>query len=346
MRIAQIVAPWFRVPPDAYGGTERVVAELADGLSKRGHDVVLFAAPGSRSRAEVVTPLDEPPPPGAFGEQWYELAHVLEAYRRGDEFDVVHDHSGIIGASIASFSSLPVVHTVHTAFTPDFARIYSLLGPRLPLVAVSASQRASAPEGLRWLGVVHNGIPVERYQVSTQKQDYLVFMGRANRGKAPELAIEAARRSGRRLLLRAQTGDEFERRYWEEHVAPLVGDGVEVVGDLGDAEKSDLLGHAAALLFPIQWDEPFGLVMIEAMACGTPVIAWRNGSVSEVVQAGETGFVVDTLDDMVLAIGRLGELDGAKCRAHVEANFSSDRMVERYEETFARVSRTEERAHP
>jgi glycosyltransferase involved in cell wall biosynthesis len=215
--------------------------------------------------------------------------------------------------------------------------LYSRVARQHWFVAISESQRSMAPENLRWGGVVYNGIPMDRYPLREDKDDYVFFLGRADEEKAPHLAVEAARWAGRRLVMCATRKNEREQRYWAEQVEPLLDDHVDVYGECGSEEKADLLARAAALLFPIQWPEPFGLVMTEAMACGTPVVAWRNGSVPEVVDDGVTGFVVQSMDELVRAIDRVGDLDPRALRARVEERFSAEAMVAGYERAYERV---------
>jgi glycosyltransferase involved in cell wall biosynthesis len=337
MRIALVAPPWYAVPPTGYGGIEWVVALLADGLTDRGHDVTLFAPSGSTTRARLVSPLGESPPPDAIGNPWYEASHAVSAYEQGDEFDLLHDHTGPVGVTIGALIDAPIVHTLHGPFTPEALMLYSRIARHLWFVAISESQRSLGPPDLRWAGVVYNGIAMDRYQYREDKDDFLFFLGRADEEKAPDLAIEAARRAGRRLVMCATRKNERERRYWAERVEPLLGDDVEVYGECSHEQKADLLGRAAALLFPIQWPEPFGLVMTEAMACGTPVVAWRNGAVPEVIDDGVTGFVVESMDELVRAIGRVGELDPRAARARVEERFSAAAMVTGYERAYERV---------
>ena len=337
MRIAVIAPPWYRVPPSGYGGIEWVVALLADGLTDRGHEVTLFAPPGSETEAELVPPLDETPPEALIGDPWYEASHVVPVYEHGEDFDVLHDHTGPVGASVGAMRDAPTVHTLHGPFTDQTTMLYRRIARRHWFVAISESQRSMAPENLRWAGVVYNGIPMDRYQLREDKEDYLFFLGRADEEKAPHLAIEAARRAGRRLVMCVTTKNEREQTYWAEMVEPLLGDDVEVYGECPHDQKADLLGRAAALLFPIQWPEPFGLVMTEAMACGTPVIAWRNGSVPEVVADGETGFIVESVEEMATAVGRVGELDPRVLRARVEDRFSAEAMLVGYERVYERA---------
>jgi glycosyltransferase involved in cell wall biosynthesis len=337
MRIALIAPPWYAVPPSGYGGIEWVVALLADGLTDRGHDVTLFAPPGSRTRARLVSPLGERPPPDSIGNPWYEASHAMSAYEESERFDILHDHTGPVGVSIGALIESPIVHTLHGPFTPQTLMLYSRIARHLWFVAISESQRSMGPPDLRWAGVVHNGIPVDNYPYREDKEDFLFFLGRADQEKAPHLAVEAARRAGRRLVMCVTTKNEREQRYWAEQVEPLLSDEVEVHGECDQRQKADLLARAWALLFPIQWPEPFGLVMTEAMVCGTPVVAWRNGSVPEVVEDGVTGFVVESLDEMVRAIDRVGDLDGRTLRAHVQERFSAEAMVAGYERAYARV---------
>jgi glycosyltransferase involved in cell wall biosynthesis len=215
--------------------------------------------------------------------------------------------------------------------------LYSRVARQHWFVAISESQRSMAPENLRWAGVVYNGIPMERYPFREDKGDYLFFLGRADEEKAPHLAIEAARRAGRRLVMCATTKNERERSYWAANVEPILGDDVELNGECSHEQKADLLAGAAALLFPIQWAEPFGLVMTEAMACGTPVVAWRNGSVPEVVADGETGFIVSSVEEMAAAVDRVGDLDPRVLRSRVEERFSAEAMVAGYERAYERA---------
>jgi glycosyltransferase involved in cell wall biosynthesis len=215
--------------------------------------------------------------------------------------------------------------------------LYSRVARQHWFVAISESQRSMAPENLRWAGVVYNGIPMARYPFRKDKGDYLFFLGRADEEKAPHLAIEAARRAGRRLVMCATTKNERERGYWAANVEPILGDDVEVSGECTHEQKADLLAGAAALLFPIQWAEPFGLVMTEAMACGTPVVAWRNGSVPEVVADGETGFIVESVEEMAAAVDRVGELDPRVLRSRIEERFSAEAMVVGYERAYERA---------
>jgi glycosyltransferase involved in cell wall biosynthesis len=344
MRIAVIAPPWYTIPPSGYGGIEWVVALLADGLTDRGHEVTLFAPPGSETEAELVPPLAEVPPQEVIGDPWYEAAHAVSAYDRADEFDLLHDHTGPVGASIGAMSGAPTAHTLHGPFTDQTTMLYRRIARRHWFVAISRHQQSMGPFNLRWGGVVYNGIAMDRYPFREDKDDYLLFLGRADEEKAPHLAIEAARRAGRRLVMCVTTKNERERNYWADKVEPLLGDDVEVRGECDQEQKTQLLAGASALLFPIQWAEPFGLVMTEAMACGTPVVAWRNGSVPEVVADGQTGFIVESVDEMAEAVGRAGDLDPRVLRSRVEERFSAEAMVSGYERAYERALAGEQAA--
>src|SRR4029450_11391319 len=234
-------------------------------------------------------------------------------------------------------NSCPPIHTLHGPFTQQAHMLYSRVARQHWFVAISESQKSMAPEKMRWGGVVYNGIPMDRYPFREDKDDYLFFLGRADEEKAPHLAIEAARRAGRRLVMCATTKNERERSYWEANVEPILGDDVEVHGECPHEQKADLLARASALLFPIQWAEPFGLVMTEAMACGTPVIAWRNGSVPEGGADGETGCIVSSVEEMADAVARTGDLDPHRMRAWVKERFSAEAMVAGYERIYQQV---------
>jgi glycosyltransferase involved in cell wall biosynthesis len=343
MRIAQIAPPWLAVPPNRYGGTERVVALLADGLAERGHDVTLFASGGSQTRANLVTPLPAPPEPEELGNLFDEAFHATAAYLHAGEFDVIHDHSGLVGASIGALltDGPPVVHTLHGAWKPPFRRHFRLLDGKLNLVAISASQRASN-RGLRYAAVIHHGLdPTDfPFDPAVPRDDVLVFLGRSSPEKGVLQAIEIARRVDLPLVMMIKVGEPDELEYWRDVVRPRLHDGVEVILNAGHETKVAQLARARALVFPMAWCEPFGLVMIEAMAVGTPVVVTRRGSAPEIVVDGETGYLVDPrhpVDASVAAIEHIDAIDPAACRAHFEARFAADRMVDQYESLFRRL---------
>jgi glycosyltransferase involved in cell wall biosynthesis len=345
MRIAVIAPPWFPVPPPGYGGVELVVGLETDALVARGHDVTLFAGAGSHAAATVVTPLESLPPSAALGSvplghAWFEGAHFADAYARAGEFDVIHDHSsGGIGTAIASVvPGPPVVHTLHGPWTDLSRAYYSHVADRIHLVAISDRQRHDNPD-VRYAGLVYNGIALDTYPVQTAKRDHLVYIGRSNPEKVPDRTIRLARAAGMPLKMIVKRNEPAEQEYWDSVVAPLLGSDIEIHEDVTHEEKAALLGDAQALLFPITWPEPFGLVMAEAMACGTPVITCPAGAAPEVVADGLTGVV--TPDDTGLLDGirraRDGEFTPEACRKHVESRFSADTMAAGYERIFERV---------
>jgi glycosyltransferase involved in cell wall biosynthesis len=338
MRIAQIAPVWFAVPPTGYGGIELIVALLADGLAEQGHDVTLFASGGSQTKATLVSPLDEPPDPQLLGSVWYDAFHCAAAYLHSDEFDVIHDHSGIIGPAIGAVRGAPpVVHTLHGPWTDQARQYYDLLHRRVNLVAISEAQRNDNP-GIQYAATVYNGIELDSYEYRAGKDDYLVYIGRANPDKGPERAIEIARAVDRPLTMILKRNEPPERTYYDEVIEPLLGSDVTVVANVSHAEKVELLGRAKAMLFPIQWMEPFGLVMTEAMACGTPVVTTNWGAAPELVDDGVTGFRRDTDEALIEALGHIDDLSPADCRERVERLFSAEAMVKGYEQVFAEVA--------
>ncbi len=335
LRIAVIAPPYFPVPPAGYGGIERVVAALVEGLSELGHDVTMVAAAGSAGPATLISPLDAPPVLGDPSAAADEQSHALWAYRRAAEFDLIHDHSNMgaaIGAMVAG--ATPVVHTLHGPWTVQTRRLFGLLDDRLSLVAISHAQRAANP-GVRYAGVVHNGVDMDQHPLRTRKEDFLIFVGRTSPEKRPDLAIDVARRAGLPLKMVVKRREPVEIRYWHDAVAPLLGSDVEVLDEPPHDVKVDLMGRALAMLFPIAWPEPFGLVMTEAMACGTPVIARPLGAAPEVILDGITGFLCTSESQMVAAVGAAATIDPRACRRHVRDRFSTDSMVRGYERVYA-----------
>ncbi|MFI5045997.1 MAG: glycosyltransferase family 4 protein [Acidimicrobiia bacterium] len=345
MRIAQIAPPWFPVPPHGYGGIEVVVSLLVEGLADAGHEVTLYASGGSRASVEVVSPLLEAPNPALLGSPWIDAFHATAVYddieRReasGARFDVVHDHAGIAGPVIGARARVgaPVVHTLHGPWHETSRQLYGLIADRVDLVAISYSQRDENPN-VPYAGVIHNGIDVDAYPLVTEKDDFCVYIGRATPDKGPTIAIEAARRAGLPLAMVVKRNEPLERAYWDEVVAPLLHDEVEVYEDVDHARKVDLLGRARAMIFPIQWPEPFGLVMVEAMACGTPVVTCPAGAAVELVEDGVTGFLRSTLDELAAGLTDARHCVPTRCRARVVDQFSDMAMVRAYEDLFHRL---------
>jgi glycosyltransferase involved in cell wall biosynthesis len=339
MRIAQIAPPWLTVPPARYGGTERVVSMLTEGLMARGHEVTLFASGGSSTGARLVSPLEVPPAAVDLGNVWDETTHVLAAYRRAGEFDVIHDHTEMGPAVGSLLGGPPVVHTLHQTWTPQTVRLFEQLADSVHLVAISHAQAVAGPD-VPLAGVVHHGLDLSEFRVPAEKEDRLIWVGRASPDKGPVEAVEIAERSGLPLTMLIKVGEPDEHRYWDEVLSRRLTPDVEVVQNADQATKVEALGRARGLLFPIDWDEPFGLVMIEALACGTPVVATRRGSVPEVVDHGTTGFLVDPDDRVagsVEAVSHLDDLSPGECRSAVELRFSAPRMVAAYDRLFERL---------
>jgi glycosyltransferase involved in cell wall biosynthesis len=333
LRVALVAPPWYSVPPQGYGGIEAVVAELADELVGRGHDVVLIAAGETDTTARAVATYDTVQAE-RMGESVVEVAHAAEAGRLLQQLrpDVVHDHA-LAGPLLATGRSAPTVVTAHGPASGDFHRLYSALGRAVRLVAISEAQRRAAPD-LLWRGMVHNAVSVDRFRFRADKEDYALFLGRANPDKGLRLAIDAARAAGRRLVLALKRLEAHEEDYFEAEVRPHLGPDVEYVGEATGQEKLALLAGARCLLAPVQWEEPFGMVAIEAMASGTPVVACPRGALPEVVRHGVTGFLVADDEGFAAAIESTGQLDPRACRAHVRAAFSARAMADGYERVY------------
>jgi glycosyltransferase involved in cell wall biosynthesis len=316
-----------------------VVALLAQELERCGHRVTVLANSDSRPAGALRSPLRLAPRNGMIGNPFIDASHALGAYASLDGADVVHDHSGAFGAALASRdpSLPPVVHTLHGPWTPEAREFYRLIDERIHLVAISAAQRDANP-GVRYAGTIHNGIDMDMYPMHEEpRTDDLVYIGRANPGKNPDGAIRIARASGRQLKLVVKRHEPEEREYWEHAVAPLLASDVEVLEDIDHATKVRLLNDAHAMVFPIDWPEPFGLVMVEAMACGTPVVARPRGAATELVDHGRTGFLCETEAQMVEAVHCVQHLDRTACRQRTNERFSAPKMAAAYEQLFVRL---------
>ncbi|MFQ5830951.1 MAG: glycosyltransferase family 4 protein [Candidatus Methylomirabilia bacterium] len=341
MRIAQVAPMYERVPPALYGGTERVVSYLTEELARRGHRVTLFATADSETAAVLNGVAPHALRLSASGPEplAYHVLELTEVLERAAEFDIIHCHVDFLAFPLSCLVRTPTVHTLHGRLdfpylTPLFARFRDL-----PLVSISNHQRLPlARLGLRWVATVYHGVPVADYAVGAGRGGYLAFLGRISREKRPDLAIEVAKRVGVPLKIAAKV-DRADWAYFEREIRPLLDEPlVEFVGEIDDATKPIFLGDAMALLFPVDWPEPFGLVMIEALACGTPVIARPYGSVPEVMEDGVSGFLADTVEEMAAAVRRLGRLDRDWCRRRAEARFSVEAMVDRYEAVYGRLA--------
>lgn len=341
MRIAQLAPLFETVPPARYGGTERVVSYLTEELVRRGHDVTLFASGDSVTRARLVAGTQRAVRQDEHNRDALAAAHTLQfalAFARAHEFDVIHCHVDHPAFPYSRLVGTPLLHTLHGRLDlPYLVPLFRELRD-VPLVSISAAQRAPlAGLDLRWAGTVPHGLPLERYPFSAGPGTYLAFLGRLSPEKRPDLAIEIARRVGIPLRIAAKA-DPTDHAFFEAEIRPQLDDPlVEYLGEIGDEAKPAFLGGALALLFPIDWPEPFGLAMIEAMACGTPVIARPCGAVAEVVVPGRTGFVGESIVDLVDGVKRIDTIDRAECRRHVETLFSVERMADGYEAVYRRL---------
>lgn len=340
MRIAMVSPLYEAVPPKLYGGTERVVAYLTDALVELGHDVTLFASADTETRARLVPIRDQAIRLDATPLKSDVAAHLSmlhEVRRRAGSFDVLHFHVDLLHFPFFADLAPRTLTTLHGRLDlKDLPEAY-LRWPEYPLVSISDSQRAPLP-GANWLGTVHHGLPRDLYPFNpAPSRDYLAFLGRISPEKRPDRAIEIARRAGIPLRIAAKV-DAADRTYFQEVIRPLLDDPlIEFVGEIGDREKADFLGNALALLFPIDWPEPFGLVMIEAMACGTPVVAWNRGSVPEIVTDVVTGWIVESESEAVAAVERAAGIDRNRIRREFERRFSSVAMATRYLALYRRL---------
>lgn len=325
MRIALIAPPWVPVPPPGYGGTEAALDQLARGFLEFGHDVLLFTT--GDSTCPVPRQWVLPEAEGIrMGSVIPELRHVAHAYEAVQGYDIVHDHtiSGLFYAQ--QFPELAVVTTNHGPFNDELSDLYRRLADRVPIIAISHSQAAAA-RSVPVARVIHHGLDLGSFPFGDGGGGHLLFLGRMAPEKGAHRAVEVARAAGTPLMLAAKMREDPEREYFDAKVRPLLGRGIEYAGEVSHEEKLALLAGARALLNPIRWTEPFGLVMIEALACGTPVLSFPEGAAPEIVEHGVTGFLCEDEASMVAAVGRIDELNRADCRASVEARFSTRRMV-------------------
>jgi glycosyltransferase involved in cell wall biosynthesis len=347
MRIAQLAPPLEAVPPARYGGTERVIYSLTEELVRRGHEVTLFASGDSRTSARLVPICDEAvwhrdPQPHDFMATW--SVALGRMARELDDFDVVHSHIDHFGFPLSRLARTPVVTTLHGRLDLPEAQAVLQEFSDVPLVSISRAQQTPA-EWANFVGTVHHGIELEKFHFNPRAGEYLAFLGRVSAEKGLDAAIRVARRAGMPLKVAARMPLPFshdahaaaDAEYWRSAIVPLLDDDVELVGEIGGAKKDAFLSNAAALLFPTQWPEPFGLVMVEALACGTPVLALNNGSVPEIVRHGVTGFIADTEEKLMESVAGIGSINRLDCRRDAEARFSPAAMATAYEQVYAKL---------
>lgn len=345
MRIAQVAPLIESVPPKTYGGTERVVHYLTEELHRLGHDVTLFASGDSRTDADHVAVVEHSlrTAPAPRDSIFWHQRQLMEVARMADRFDIIHFHTDFSHFSVMRFLNTPHVTTLHGRLNlPDIDIVFDEFQDA-PVVSISDSQRAPLPRA-QWVGTVYNGTPAANYTYRQRSGDYFAFLGRFSPEKGPERAIEIAKRVGTPLKMAAKI-DPIDAEYFETRIQPhLAHPLIEYIGEVDEQGKNELLGHAKATLFPIDWPEPFGLVMTESMACGTPVVAFRNGSVDEVMKDGVSGFIVDTLDEAIDAANKIGDIDRRKCRLYFQERFTVEAMalgyIEVYEKLLKRTGHT------
>jgi glycosyltransferase involved in cell wall biosynthesis len=332
MKIAQVSPLWESVPPKLYGGTERIVSYLTEELVRLGHDVTLLASGDSVTTAKLkaATPEALRLSTGIFNRDAPMVSLLEQAFGASStDFDVIHSHLDFIGFPIARRCATPVITTMHGRLDlPELVPVFREYS-EMPLVSISNSQRRPLPWS-RWQSTVYHGLPPDLYSFHPVPGKYLAFLGRIAPEKRPDHAIEIAKRVGMPLRIAAKV-DPADRTYFEAEIEPLMSHPlVEYVGEITDDEKDDFLGDAYAMLAPYDWPEPFGLVLIEALACGTPVLAYRRGSIPEIIDDGVTGFVCDDFNDMVAAVDRIGTIQRTNCRQAFDARFSVERMAHDY----------------
>jgi glycosyltransferase involved in cell wall biosynthesis len=336
LRIAVVAPPWYEVPPPGYGGIERLCFELVQHLVARQHDVTLVAVGENHTGANFVQVLDRPLTGlGGIEQPVQEVRYAVRVARAmaGLPVDIVHDHS-LAGPLASADRTAPTLVTVHGPTDGPLGDYYRHLGS--PLVAISDYQRRAGPD-LPWIGTVHNSVDVPRYPFHQDKERFVLFVGRMSPEKGVHLVPDAARAAGIPAVIAAKCSEPDERRYFERDVEPRLGPETTWLGEIGEARRNELLGRARCVLLPVQWDEPFGLVTVEAMACGTPVVALARGSMPEIVEHGRTGFVCHDPAELPEAIRRAAEIDPAECRRRALRHFDTTVMAAGYERAYRRV---------
>lgn len=332
MKIAQIAPIVERVPPKRYGGTERVVSALTEELVRRGHEVTLFASGDSVTAANLssVYPrgLREARIRDLYGSNNWTMLALGLAYARQGEFDIIHDHLAPLSLSTANIARTPVVMTMHGAFNGENRRLFQEL--RNPHIATISRAQAYPLPNINHAGTVYNGLPMEDYPFGEKPDDYLLYVGRISMEKGVHFAIDAAQALDMPLILAAKV-DDSDRPYFRDYIEPRLSERTTWIGEVDETRRNELMSKARAFLHPVIWREPFGLTLIEAMACGCPVIAFNRGSIPELIHSGTTGYVVEDLEGMIEALGAIDGIDRAACRAHALSEFSASKMTDGYE---------------
>lgn len=338
MRIAQIAPIVERVPPKKYGGTERVVHALTEELVRRGHDVTLFASGDSVTSAKLVyvypRSLREARVKDLYGINNWTLLNIGLAYDQEDEFDVIHDHLAPHSLPVANVASTPVVMTMHGAFNAENRKMFQMLkNPNI--VTISEAQVYPVPN-INHAGTVYNGLPMAHYPFGAEAEDFLLYVGRISLEKGVHFAIDVAQQLDKALIIAAKL-DKSDQTYFREYVEPRLSDRIRWIGEVDEDERNKLMSKALCFLHPVTWREPFGLTLIEAMACGAPVVAFNQGSIPEIVKTGVTGYVVHDIEAMIDAVDNIKAIDRKACREHALTNFSVEKMADGYEAVYRKV---------
>jgi glycosyltransferase involved in cell wall biosynthesis len=349
LKIAQISPLWFPVPPKGYGGTELVVSKLTENLIKRGHKVTLFASGNSITKAKLISVAEKDL--RSLGIPYlhdsYNILNLAEAFSRAEEFDVLHTHIDVHDSAFRARSKVPTVATLHNHFWPKNkqknGKWYAYYGrlllynrfPKLPYVAISNSYRKQCPAKIKFIKTIYHGVDQKALKFNPRGGDYFAWLGRFSPNKGTHTAIKIAEKMNLRLLIAGKAVSPADEKYFSQKVKPLLSKNIRFVGEIkSDKEKSDFLGSAIAFLYPLCWEEPFGITMIEAMACGTPVIAFNRGSVPEIVKNKKNGFVVNSEREMRAAVKQISNIDRKECRKSFERNFTIEKMTEEYEKVY------------
>jgi len=337
LKIAQIAPLWFPIPPEKYGGTERIISFLTEELVKRGHDVTLFAPGDSKTKAKLVPFVKKGVISSgiAWQDYWWNLINHSIAFERAKEFDIIHSHWIIMGACFQRFVKTPVVHTMHNIPDKTHLRweVLNYYKNDLNPVFISESEKNNSPVKFKNSWVVYNGIDLKPFNFNPKPKNHFIWIARICQAKGTKEAIQIAKKAGVKLLLAGQL-QPHHQEYFEKEIKPELNSNIQYIGEISEKELSNFYGQGKVCLYPINWEEPFGLVMAESMACGTPVIVFDRGSAKEVVKDGKTGFIVNTIDEAVEAIKKIGQIDRNECRKRVEDNFSIKKMVDGYEKVY------------
>ena len=332
MRIAQVAPVIESVPPKKYGGTERVVSALTEELVRLGHDVTLFASGDSVTKAKLVSvyprAIRDARLKDIYGPNYWTMLNIGTAYEHQKDFDIIHDHNGYLSLPTANIASCPTVMTLHGSFDPVNKQFYQKLDKRVSFVSISKKQASTAPN-LNWAGTVYNGLSFKNFPFKKNPGNYLLYVGRMSYEKGAHLAIEVAQYLDMPLFIAAKL-DALDLNYYQQEIGPQLGGQVKWVGEVEEKERNGLMSEALCLLHPITWPEPFGLTMIESMACGTPVIAFNQGSIPEVIDDGKTGYVVEDTEGMINAILNIKKINRTYCRDYALENFNSRKMANGY----------------